>query len=590
MPLLAPPILWRELLLPEKRKHLWALQVAYVVVLSFIFTLVWPRGGRVSVEVMQESAGAFLTWLLWVQAGLLCLAGPPLVAASLTMEREQGNLDLLLLSPMGAGRIVSTKCATQLLSLLLILFSGVPLFMLGMFMGGMSLGDVCWALAILTGLALLSCCAGAVSGAFFSSTLVAMLGGYVVLGLTVGLVPLALSTVWSPAWYLLSPFGIVSAVMGSGEGPDWGRVGPFLHVGTWLALSYFLLAAAGNRLAQGTARERSRKVGPAVPREDWEWQELPARPDRLLVWREIRGKRPSCTRLPLVLLLVLFGSVALLNALLWGDLRDPASNFAATLALCVAVLALTLFASTAGMVNERRKGDLDLLALSQLGGGRIVRGKFYGILMVVSPVLLLPIIQAALGPLPWSIFSVVLAGLILHAMVPATILSGIESGMRHDDFRKALGRCLRRWPLLLLVISAKFLVTILIPCLLVFPFLVLAFLTLVPVFVIFRYANDYMMGPIVDDCLGKQLSEWGVDTEWHGEEWEIGKIEITLAAISWSVVGAWVAFSSGQLIGVFALFLLGTGAALAALFGAVWAVQTWQKRTRAPEPIDWESC
>lgn len=555
-----------------------------MAILSMMFALIWPRGGRVNAQVLEQSANAFLTWLLWIQAGLFCLVAPPMVAASITIEREQGSLDLLLLSPMGTGAILVTKCLTQLYNIGIIFLSGVPIFMLGLFMGGLSPDQLFWCVVVLAGLGLLSCSAGALSGALFSSTAVAMLGGYVILGLTVGVIPLLLSFLWKPAWYLLSPFGMVGTVTGVTTRPVWATFGHFIHVGCWLGLAVALLIAASGALGRGKAGEM-RKPRRALRPDASAWRELRVPREHLIAWREIRGKLPTCSPVSLALLLVLFGSIGLLDFLLWQNLMDPTTNLAATLALCVATLALALFMSTASMVNERRRGDLELLVMTKLEPREIIRGKFNGILATLSPFLLLPVVQGCLGPLPWCVLTALLAGLVLYAMVPAAILAGLESGMRCQELPEALGRAVRRWTLLLLIISAKFLLALLIPVFCVFFFLVMGIFSLVVVFLIFRFANDYLMGPVIDNYLASQIAKGGADTEWHGEDWEIGKIEIVLAAILWAAVGLFVAFYSGKLIGVFVLFLLGAGVAVAAVYGAVWLARKYRERYGpAPAP------
>ncbi|MDP6118076.1 MAG: hypothetical protein QGG53_39920, partial [Planctomycetota bacterium] len=173
----AYPIIWREILIPEKRERLWMYQVGYAGLLSFIFALIWPKSGQVTAMFLESSATAFITWMLWIQAGVLTLMSPPMVAASITIEREQKSLDLLLLSPISTTSIVFTKCLVVFFNLVLIVMGGLPIFLLGLSLGGLSLDQLAGCLIVLMGLAALGCAAGALSGALFHSTLVAMLGG-----------------------------------------------------------------------------------------------------------------------------------------------------------------------------------------------------------------------------------------------------------------------------------------------------------------------------------------------------------------------------------------------------------------------------
>ena len=96
--MLARPILWREILDLSRRRRLWVYQVAYAAVLGMVFLLLWPRGGRLNPVILQQSGTTFMIWVLWIQITVLVIMIPPLVAASIAIEREQGSLDLLLLS------------------------------------------------------------------------------------------------------------------------------------------------------------------------------------------------------------------------------------------------------------------------------------------------------------------------------------------------------------------------------------------------------------------------------------------------------------------------------------------------------------
>ena len=59
----AYPIIWREILIPEKRERLWMYQVGYAVLLSLIFALIWPKSGQVTATFLESSATAFITWM-----------------------------------------------------------------------------------------------------------------------------------------------------------------------------------------------------------------------------------------------------------------------------------------------------------------------------------------------------------------------------------------------------------------------------------------------------------------------------------------------------------------------------------------------
>ncbi|MDA0836204.1 MAG: hypothetical protein O3B01_23865 [Planctomycetota bacterium] len=569
----AYPIIWREILIPEKRERLWVYQFGYAMLLSLIFAMIWPKGGEVTATFLESSSTAFITWMLWIQAGVLTLMAPPMVAASITIEREQKSLELLLLSPISATSIVSTKCLVVFFNLSLIVLGGLPIFLLGLSLGGLSLDQLAGCLVVLMGLAALGCAAGALSGALFHSTLIAMLGGYVILGLVVGLIPLGLSSWFPSAWLMGSPFGMVHSLLGATASFSIRSIGPLVSVGCWSLLTAFLIRGAASILIRGPkgAAVRKRQNSRVAPLNMW--RQLKTPPSKLIVWREIHGKLPSMTRMPMLLTLVLYASVFIMNLILNQQLMATQMNLAASVALSVTTVALALFMSTVSMVNERRNGDLDLLVMSEIDGGQIIRGKFRGLLLTLLPVMALPVLQ---GLLRLDLLALTISALILYAMLPPALLAGIEAGLRSKDLQTAFGFVLKKCTLLMLVVSAKFIAFILLPGLSIFVMPLLLFPALVIVFLLFRYANDYMLGPVVDDHLSLQITKGGTDLVWHVEEWKVDRIQIALATVTWGVVAVFVTLTSGRLIGVFFLFILGTGAGIAGFAGLMWLMK-WIK-------------
>ncbi|GEM_PF-2890402 len=579
----AYPIIWREILIPEKRERLWMYQVGYAGLLSFIFALIWPKSGQVTAMFLESSATAFITWMLWIQAGVLTLMSPPMVAASITIEREQKSLDLLLLSPISTTSIVFTKCLVVFFNLVLIVMGGLPIFLLGLSLGGLSLDQLAGCLIVLMGLAALGCAAGALSGALFHSTLVAMLGGYVVLGLVVGLIPLGLSYWFPSAWLLGSPFGMVHSLLGATAYFSIRSVGPLVSVGCWMLLTAFLIRGAASFLIRGPkgAAVRKRRNPEVAPLNTW--RQLKTRASELIVWREIHGKLPSVTPMPMMLTLVLYASVFIMNLILNQQLLAPQMNLAASVALSVTIIALALFMSTVSMVNERRNGDLDLLVMTDIDGGQIIRGKFKGLLMTLVPIMALPVLQ---GLLRLDLLSLTISALILYAMLPPALLAGIEAGLRSADLQMAFQFVLKKCTLLLLVVSAKFIAFILVPGLFAFLMPPLIVPALVFVFLLFRFANDYMLGPVIDDHLSLQITKGGSDLVWHVEEWKVDRASIVLAAITWSVAGIFVTLTSGRLIGVFFLFVLGTGVGIAGFAGLMWLMRWMKAKHELPDRIE----
>ncbi|MBI2190944.1 MAG: hypothetical protein HYU36_03030 [Planctomycetes bacterium] len=581
----AYPILWREMLDLARRRRLWVYQLLYASLLSLLFLVIWPRGGKIDSMEMQGSGQAFLLLALWIQAGLALLLPPPLVAAALTSEKEQRSLDLLMLSPLGAGSIVATKCFCRIVNLGVVLASGLPVLMLGLFLGGVAPEQLLWGFAVILGLGLLAGCAGALCGALFPSFFTALVGSYALLGLLIGVIPLALSRIWPPAWQLLSPLGMIPVLLNDATAGNL-PAGPGLILVLWTALAVLLVVLARTALLREvvTRTPRARRARSETPKP-FPWRPLRTPQGWLMAWRELRGKAPDCSMIPLGLVLALYLTAAVLDLLLWNTLQNPGAHAAGVLGLGVAAVLFALFASTASLVRERRQGDLDLVLLSRLSAREVVEGKYRGILLSALPVLALPVLQAAVGPEPLILIPFIL--ILLETFAPMAVLAGMEGGMRSDDFLAALGRAFLRCGILFLLKTTKLLwITIgvvlvgSLPLVFVGAFYPSVVVTVLAglVFVLHRWLNIEV--EVVTLSLSSQFSRGGIDTEWHGAEWEMSRPHLILTLLFWFGVVTLLSLMFGRLLGVFALFLLGAALAAASVLVVVWLIRTYREGQR----------
>ena len=576
----------------SNRRRLAICQLVYCAFLGVVLLFVWPRGDRLNPAAMQQSGEAFLSWIVWVQVALLMLVAPSVVAASLTAEKEHRSLDLLLLSPLGKPSIVTTKCLAKLLTIGLILASGLPVLVMGMFLGGSSLAQVLWGLGLMAGTGLIAGCAGAASGALFRSFTMALIGAYLFLGVVLGLLPFALSLLWKPFWLVLNPLGMVDTVLETGPKLPVGRWVPALAVGSWVLTGAVLLRVAAWALRStsasslgGRAPRRPRNLGLGSPR-------LRISHGSLMVWRELRGKLPDCTLTPAFMALVLLATVAGLNAILWTQVQDSSTNLLASLGLCFAVVVFSLFVSTASMVNERKRGDLELLLLTDMPEAAIVEGKYRGLFLLVLPMLLLPLLQGVVGAEP--VRSVCVCLPVLCAFVPGAILSGMGGGMRSDRLVQALGRSSMQLGQMFALNTVNLLSIVLFLGLVGGVPLVMIGATSEPAaWITFaiaacmwvcRYNRTALTGTVLLS-LRSQLEKGGADLEWHGVDWQIGWGRMAASIFFWLGLALFAGSASGAPLGMFALFLLGTVAALGVgftLVAATRAVREGRRGRREP--------
>lgn len=576
--MIAYPILWREVMSATCRRRLLLCQIGYQILLGVIFLVVWPTGRRVSPMTLQAAGDKFLSLSLWIQCAFLVLGTPAMAAASLSSEKEQKSLQILLLSGLGEWSIVLTKSLVALLHIGLLLISGIPVLMLGLFFGGITPTQLFWGLGGLAGVWLIAGQAGVLAAALFPTFPTALLGAYSILVLLLGLLPVALAQIWPDAGHLVSPLTILYSIFA--DLPDFlgNRWAPALVIGSWVGLAFALLwlGCLAMRFEHLWSTRRQPGEGSAPSTGD-SWQMLPIGLDRLMVWRELRGKRPDCTLLPLAVFLILFGVVVALDVIFWKKIADPKINCVACLALCLMSIAFTLFASAASMLRERRRGELDMLLLTNLETQAIVEGKYEAIFASVSPVLFLPIVQASLGGESIPVLSILL--ILLFAFTPAAILAGMGGGWKHStNLMVALGRsivqfCSLAALSLLNMLSILFFLVIVggIPLAIIaivhWP-TALALGVVTVCYFLYKY-NDNEVRKKVLYALSSQLDRGGTDIEWRGLQWTIGWGGLGLAAALWIGLGLLIfVFSNYWRFGslLVPLFLFLTAGAVVGLF------------------------
>jgi len=104
-------------------------------------------------------------YIVAMQFVLIVLVAPALTAGLISGERERQTLDLLLVTRVGAFRIVMGKLFSTLCFLILMIVSSLPAMAITLFFGGVAFTDMLIALAFLSTCAF-ACCA---IGIFFSS-------------------------------------------------------------------------------------------------------------------------------------------------------------------------------------------------------------------------------------------------------------------------------------------------------------------------------------------------------------------------------------------------------------------------------------
>src|SRR5215472_2832696 len=140
---LSNPILIKEMRTRMRGKRAFIVLTCYVFILSLIIGLFYFALSRAAPPAVVNQAGSLLTpVLIYVQLALICLTAPTFSASSISSEREQQTLDLLVISLASPSTILFGKVGAALSYLLLTLFGSLPLVSLTYALGGVSLRDI----------------------------------------------------------------------------------------------------------------------------------------------------------------------------------------------------------------------------------------------------------------------------------------------------------------------------------------------------------------------------------------------------------------------------------------------------------------
>nr|MDD6336406.1 ABC transporter permease [bacterium] len=137
------PVLRRELLAMTRSWRLAWMLMGYLLVLALaslplFFSLRYDTG-----NLLSGTAGSTLFLeLACLQAVLLGVTVPSIAASSISAEREKQTLDVLLCTRMSPRRIVLGKLGASVAGMLLLTVGMLPLFSLGMLLGGVTLWQV----------------------------------------------------------------------------------------------------------------------------------------------------------------------------------------------------------------------------------------------------------------------------------------------------------------------------------------------------------------------------------------------------------------------------------------------------------------
>ena len=135
------PVLQRELLVNLRMTRAFVLLLVYVALLGVVVWVAWPQQQRLDLTDSQEAQKLVNLFFLG-QYVLLSLMAPSFAAGTISGEKERRTYEMLLASPMRPAAIVVGKLLASLSHLAVLVFCSLPIVMLCLPLGGVSLWEV----------------------------------------------------------------------------------------------------------------------------------------------------------------------------------------------------------------------------------------------------------------------------------------------------------------------------------------------------------------------------------------------------------------------------------------------------------------
>jgi ABC-type transport system involved in multi-copper enzyme maturation permease subunit len=135
------PVLQRELVVNLRMTRGFLLLFAYVAALGLLVYAAWPADQTLDLARPQEAKRLVNLFFLG-QYLLVSLMAPSFAAGAITGEKERESYEMLLASPLRPGAIVLGKLAASLTPLAELMICSLPIVMLCLPLGGVSLYEV----------------------------------------------------------------------------------------------------------------------------------------------------------------------------------------------------------------------------------------------------------------------------------------------------------------------------------------------------------------------------------------------------------------------------------------------------------------
>ncbi|MBM3965919.1 MAG: ABC transporter permease [Planctomycetes bacterium] len=395
------PVLQRELLTNLRASRAFVLMLVYQIALAAVILIAYPRDVRIDLSRESASAQRLVDFFFVGQFAIASLMAPSFTAGSITGEKERKTYEMLLASPLRPWVIVSGKLIAALTHLVVLIIGSLPIIMLCLPLGGVSIYEL---LAAYMGLVFAIFLFGSISifcSSYFKRTSSSLVVSYVFI------LPILLMGVF--AWLGLASRGDLRLILTTTAVPLlcclFGAV--LLSVTARRLLYPPDVGSQGNEVVD-LEKEQREAVGLVIQRDQFP-DNLFAPPRRKTLMddaanpiydKEMHAELFSQGTLMLRLVIQLSMVLAIpLMAILLFWFPNLASYYVGYV-LVFNLLTAPVF--TAGSITgERERQTLDLLLTTTISTWQIMWGKFlsgFRVSFVLTAFLMFPMVLGCISP------------------------------------------------------------------------------------------------------------------------------------------------------------------------------------------------
>ncbi|MEL7267875.1 MAG: ABC transporter permease subunit, partial [Planctomycetota bacterium] len=136
------PVLQRELLVNLRTNRSFLLLLTYQLLLAGVVLLAWPAAEKLDLSSAPPSAKNLVNLFFLGQYVIASLMAPSFAAGAITGEKERKTYEMLLASPLRPAAIVLGKMVASLTHLGMLIAGSLPIIVLCLPLGGVSLYEV----------------------------------------------------------------------------------------------------------------------------------------------------------------------------------------------------------------------------------------------------------------------------------------------------------------------------------------------------------------------------------------------------------------------------------------------------------------